>query len=229
MGDSRTRAWIRESSAAARTAIAAPIDRPHSIGSRGRARPGDKGVEPDPDVAGLASSERGESTAAAAVTAQVEGGHIPPRLVERGHALSLHGTGGFREAVEQKRCPSRVSTRHGMPRARQLHAVSGKGRDRPGSIHRIAGGFACALEQVFRRKPRPGRHDQGPGAVLDDCQQAQAMTPSRKPARLMTMRSAVSWSTHGLDSSKAKTRREQAPSPVGQVGSERQPWRSRNP
>ena len=29
------------------------------------------------------------------------------------------------------------------------------------------------------------------------------MTPSRKPARLMTMRPAVSWSTHGLDSSMA--------------------------
>ena len=40
MGDSRTRAWIRESSAAARTAIAAPIERPHSTGRSGRAWPG---------------------------------------------------------------------------------------------------------------------------------------------------------------------------------------------
>src|SRR5271166_4187213 len=39
-GRSKTRAWIRESSAAARTAIAAPIDRPHSTGRRGRARLG---------------------------------------------------------------------------------------------------------------------------------------------------------------------------------------------
>ena len=135
------------------------------------ARLGGKSIKPDPDVADLASSERGASPAAAAVTAEVEGGHIPARLAERGHALYLHATGSFREAVQQKRCPSRVCRRRGMPRARQLHAVIGQSRDRPGLVHRIAGGSTSGLEDVLRRKSRPGRYDESPGAVLDDRQE----------------------------------------------------------
>ena len=62
MGDSSTSAATRSSSAAVRRAIAAPIERPQSAGWNGDVGIGSRGalgegVEPGPDVAGLAAPE----------------------------------------------------------------------------------------------------------------------------------------------------------------------------
>ena len=63
MGDSSTSATSRGSSAAARSAMAAPIERPQSAGRKGsagsvRAMPAGECIEPGPDVVGLAAAER---------------------------------------------------------------------------------------------------------------------------------------------------------------------------
>ena len=148
--------------------------------------PGWQAVEPDPDVAGLASTERRESAAAAAVAAEVKGGHIPPRPAQQGHALGLKGSRGLGKTVEQDRCPSRSFARRGMPEPREPHAVPGQNRDDLRRIDWIAGLVTVVLGASLSRQPWPGRHDERHAPNSTIASSKQAMMPTKNPARPMT-------------------------------------------